>query len=186
MLEPQPQRVDEREEQRAEDAPADAPAPEDDERDAHPAAPRDDVEREAAEHRERQEGAADGHQRAADHQRQVADPRDARCRPRRPPPGSRRPRGSTSPKRRPLEQPPRDRHDDEERDVRQAVLAERSRRPRRGRRAGSSARIGVDALELAALEASAGCANSDRPMRTIVRPSPTRAGWRRGSRSGGP
>ncbi len=44
---------------------------------AHPAAAGDDVEREAAEQRERDECAADRHQRAPEHQREVAGPADA-------------------------------------------------------------------------------------------------------------
>ena len=78
----------------ADDAATDPPAPEDHERDAHPAAAGDDVEREAAQQGERDERAADGHQRAADHQRQVAGAGHAAPRPRPPPRGSRRPRGS--------------------------------------------------------------------------------------------
>ena len=116
-------------------AAADAPAPEDDEGHAHPAAAGDDVEREAAEQREREERAADGHQRAAEHQRQVARPGHVDAG------GVRRLRvlahgADLEAEARSLKEPPRGRDDDQEGDPGQSVLVEDRADPAQRRRTG--------------------------------------------------
>ena len=115
------EREHQREDERAQHAPPDAPAAEDDEREAHPATARDDVQGEAAQHGERQERTAHGHQRAADHQRHVAHPGHADARS----VGRLRVLAhgpDREAQRRPPQQPPGRGCHDQERDVRQAVL----------------------------------------------------------------
>ena len=148
----------EREDQRADDAATDAPAAEDDERDAYPATAGDDVEREAAEQRQRDEGAADGHQRAADHEGQVAGACDVD-------PGRVGRFGvladgpDLEAEARTLKEPPCRRHHDQERDPGQRVLVEDG-----ADLAQATERVHdrhrLDALELAAGE--------DQPVRELA------------------
>ena len=171
MPQPQAEREHRRKDERPADPPPDPPAAEDDQRDTHPAAARDDVQGEAAQHRERDERAAHGHQATADDERQVADPGhvDARR------VGGLRvladgPDGQAQ--WRMAEHPPGERGDHQERDVGEAVLIEDHTDVAQSR---ERIQVGNGSMRLSYEpdpENSSRLANSERPTRAMVRPRP--------------